>query len=80
MQEPLREKLRAAGYVRTNEGRVVAGVIAGLSRRYGIDPRRGRLLFVLVLMIIPGSQVLVYPLLWLLMPLEPKPERLLHRS
>jgi len=27
-------------------------------------------LFVLLLMIIPGSQIIVYPILWLLMPSE----------
>ena len=30
----------------------------------------GPLLFVLLLMVIPGSQILVYPLLWILMPSE----------
>ena len=29
-----------------------------------------RLLFVLVLLIIPGSQLLIYPVLWILMPNE----------
>jgi phage shock protein PspC (stress-responsive transcriptional regulator) len=29
-----------------------------------------RLLFVLALMIIPGSQIIVYPILWILMPSE----------
>ena len=46
------------------------GVIAGIGRRLGIDPWPARLLFVLVLMLIPGSQILVYPILWILMPEE----------
>jgi phage shock protein PspC (stress-responsive transcriptional regulator) len=29
-----------------------------------------RILFVLLLMIIPGSQIIVYPVLWILMPSE----------
>ena len=33
-------------------------------------PWTARLLFVLVLMVIPGSQILVYPILWILMPSE----------
>jgi phage shock protein PspC (stress-responsive transcriptional regulator) len=29
-----------------------------------------RILFVLLLMVIPGSQILIYPILWILMPSE----------
>jgi phage shock protein C len=58
------------GLVRPREGRLLGGVIAGLGRRFGISPWPARLLFVLVLMVIPGSQILVYPLLWILMPTE----------
>jgi phage shock protein PspC (stress-responsive transcriptional regulator) len=29
-----------------------------------------RLLFVLVLMLLPGSQLVIYPVLWILMPSE----------
>jgi phage shock protein PspC (stress-responsive transcriptional regulator) len=36
----------------------------------GMDPWPTRLLFVLVLLLIPGSQFLVYPILWILMPEE----------
>ncbi len=61
------------GLVRPREGRVLAGVVAGLGRRFGIEPWPARLLFVLVLMILPGSQLLVYPILWILMPSEPSP-------
>ena len=61
---------RQQGLVRPSEGRVLGGVIAGLGRRFGIDPWPARLLFVLVLCIIPGSQLLVYPILWILMPRE----------
>ena len=35
-----------------------------------VDPWPARLLFVLVLMILPGSQILIYPILWILMPSE----------
>jgi phage shock protein PspC (stress-responsive transcriptional regulator) len=58
------------GLVRPREGRLIAGVCAGLGRRFGIDPWPARLLFVLILMIIPGSQILIYPVLWILMPAE----------
>jgi len=58
------------GWVRARHDRVLGGVIAGLGRRMGLDPWPARLLFVLVLFIVPGSQLLVYPALWILMPSE----------
>ena len=56
------------GLVRTQEGRVLGGVCAGLGRRFGFAPWPARILFVLLLMVIPGSQILIYPILWILMP------------
>src|SRR5262245_36760922 len=61
---------RNQGLVRPLEGRVLGGVCAGLGRRFGIDPWPARILFVLILFVIPGSQLLVYPILWILMPSE----------
>jgi phage shock protein C len=61
---------RRQGLTRPRDGRVLGGVIAGLGRRFGLDPWPARLLFVLLLMIIPGSQFLIYPILWILMPTE----------
>jgi phage shock protein PspC (stress-responsive transcriptional regulator) len=58
------------GLVRLPEGRVLGGVCAGLGRRFGIAPWPARILFVLLLMVIPGSQILIYPVLWILMPSE----------
>ncbi|HZC73887.1 MAG TPA: PspC domain-containing protein [Jatrophihabitans sp.] len=58
------------GLVRVQDGRILGGVAAGLGRRFGFEPWTARLLFVLVLMLIPGSQLLVYPILWILMPDE----------
>jgi phage shock protein C len=63
-------RLAAEGLVRPRDGRVLAGVVAGLGRRFGIDPWPARLLFILILLVIPGSQILIYPLLWILMPRE----------
>jgi phage shock protein C len=62
--------MRQRGLVRPQRGRVLGGVVAGLAQRFGLDPWLARLLFVLVLLVIPGSQLLVYPLLWILMPAE----------
>ena len=58
------------GLVRPREGRVLGGVCVGLGRRFGVTPWVARLLFILLLMVIPGSQILVYPILWILMPAE----------
>jgi phage shock protein PspC (stress-responsive transcriptional regulator) len=58
------------GLVRPQDHRVLGGVCVGLGRRFGIAPWTARLLFVLLLMVVPGSQILVYPLLWILMPSE----------
>jgi len=62
--------LRSQGLIRPRNDRMVAGVCAGLGRRFGLDAWAARLLFVLILCILPGSQILVYPLLWVLMPEE----------
>ncbi|HSK09475.1 MAG TPA: PspC domain-containing protein [Vicinamibacterales bacterium] len=58
------------GLVRPLDDRVLGGVCAGIGRRFGLDPWPARLLFILVLMVIPGSQILIYPILWILMPSE----------
>jgi phage shock protein C len=62
--------MRRQGLVRPLHGRVLGGVCAGLGQRFGLDPWVARLLFVLALLVIPGSQILVYPILWILMPSE----------
>ena len=66
----IRQSFAQQGLVRPQEGRVLGGVISGLGRRFGIAPWPARLLFVLLLMVIPGSQILIYPILWILMPSE----------
>lgn len=58
------------GLVRPRQDRLIGGVCAGLGRRFGLGPWVARLLFVLILMVVPGSQLLIYPVLWLLMPDE----------
>jgi phage shock protein C len=64
------EYFRSQGLVRPREGRMIAGVCAGLGRRFGISPLAARLLFVGLLLVLPGSQLIVYPILWILMPSE----------
>lgn len=68
----LHQTFAQQGLVRPRDERVLGGVVAGLGRRFGIAPWPARLLFVLILMVVPGSQILIYPLLWVLMPSEEK--------
>ena len=64
----IRSSMAQQGLIRPRDGRVVSGVCAGLGRRFGLTPWISRLLFVVLLMVVPGSQLLIYPVLWLLMP------------
>jgi phage shock protein C len=66
----IRQSFARHGLVRSRDRRVIAGVAAGLGRRFGLGPWTARLLFVLLLLVVPGSQLLVYPILWILMPLD----------
>ena len=66
----------ASTLTRPREGRIIAGVCAGLARRFGWSVFVVRLLFLLSL-VLPGSQVIVYLMLWILMPNE---RQLLSRS
>jgi phage shock protein PspC (stress-responsive transcriptional regulator) len=66
----IRQSFVQQGLIRPREGRVMGGVCAGLGRRFGIAPWTARILFLLLLMVIPGSQILIYPVLWILMPSE----------
>ena len=68
--DTLYETMRRNGLVRPVGDRVLGGVCAGLARRFGLDPWAARLLFVLILMLLPGSQFLIYPILWIVMPTE----------
>jgi len=53
--------------VRPRDDRMIAGVCAGLARRFGISSTMVRALF-LISIILPGSQVIVYLVLWIIMP------------
>jgi phage shock protein C len=66
----IHDRFRQQGLVRPADQRVLGGVCAGLGRRFGISPWAARLLFLLILMVLPGSQILIYPVLWILMPAE----------
>jgi len=60
---------RSNELVRPRSGRVIAGVCAALARRFGIRPRLVRLIFVLSCLL-PGPQILLYGVLWVVLPAE----------
>ncbi len=68
-QLPIKQRMAKQGLVRPRGGRFLAGVCAGLARRFGMRAGVVRLLFVLSLLL-PGPQVLLYIALWILMPSE----------
>ena len=68
-QLPVKQRMAQQGLVRPRTGRFLAGVCAGLAKRFGMKPGVVRLLFV-VSIVLPGPQFLVYIALWILMPSE----------
>jgi phage shock protein C len=55
--------------VRPRQGRILAGVLVGVARRFDVSPAVVRVLFVLS-MFLPGPQIRLYIALWILMPSE----------
>jgi phage shock protein PspC (stress-responsive transcriptional regulator) len=68
--DDIHQSFARQGLVRPRKGRVLGGVCSGIGRRFGIAPWPTRILFMLLFMVIPGSQILIYPILWILMPSE----------
>ncbi len=55
---------------RARDNRMIAGVCAGIARRFGWDVSTVRVVFVLSCLL-PGPQFLAYLALWIVMPKEP---------
>lgn len=55
---------------RSRREKMLAGVCGGLAEYFGMDPSLMRILFV-VFLLVGGSAILVYLILWLVVPLEP---------
>jgi phage shock protein PspC (stress-responsive transcriptional regulator) len=54
---------------RDTQHKVIAGVCAGLARRYGLSRTGLRVAFV-VSCVLPGPQFIAYLVLWVLMPAD----------
>lgn len=66
----IRSTFAQHGLIRPRDSKILGGVCAGIGHRLGLTPWVSRLLFVLLLVVVPGSQLLIYPVLWILMPAE----------
>ena len=66
-----RNTVGTRGLVRPRRGKIVAGVAAGVARRFGVSATLVRVLFV-ASMFLPGPQIVAYVVLWILMPKEPR--------
>lgn len=66
----IRDSFASIDVYRSSDRSLLGGVCAGLGRRVGLNPWPARLLFTLVLLLLPGSQLVIYPILWVLMPLD----------
>jgi phage shock protein C len=62
-------KMNEKRLVRVEEGRMLAGVCTGLAAYLGVDSTVIRLIFVL-LAVFGGGGLLIYIILWLIMPME----------
>jgi phage shock protein PspC (stress-responsive transcriptional regulator) len=60
---------------RPRDDRWIAGVCAGLARRFGLSPLLVRVLFLLSCLL-PGPQFVVYLVLWAVMPNEDRAPRI----
>lgn len=58
---------------RSRKDRIIAGVCGGLANYFKMDPSWMRLIFIIFL-ILGGSAILVYLIMWLVVPLEPVAE------
>ena len=68
--DEIRRSFARAGLYRSRDDRVLGGVCTGLGRRVGIDPWPARILMLVLMIVVPGSPLLIYPVLWILMPEE----------
>ena len=67
--------LSGARLYRSETNRVIAGVCGGLGEYFNIDPIIIRIIFILIT-IFGGSGILIYIILWLVIPSESNPKKL----
>lgn len=74
-----RSRLDAGGFAvdwtRSGHDRMVAGVCGGLAAQFGLPTALMRLAFVLMTLFVGGVGIVVYVVLWVVMPVEDWPLR-----
>jgi phage shock protein C len=70
MEQPMDYTPDVKRLYRSRKERMIAGVCGGLAVYFRIDPTWVRLIFILFFLL-GGSALLVYLLMWLIVPLEP---------
>ena len=60
--------LAREGYTRSSTDRVLGGVCGGLADKLGVNAWAMRLLIFALMVVLPGSPLLLYPIAWILMP------------
>ena len=55
---------------RSRSNKIIAGVCGGISEYFNLDSSIIRIIF-LILVFIFGISIWIYPILWLIIPLEP---------
>lgn len=64
------DRMALTSLSRPRQGKIIAGVCAGLARRFGMSAGLVRVLAVLSC-ILPGPQFVAYVVLWVIMPKDP---------
>lgn len=77
--ETIHRSFASSRLIRNTDDRILGGVCSGLAARFGIDAWALRLLVLISLVVIPGSQILLYPLAWIVMPDEARAGAVLHQ-
>jgi phage shock protein PspC (stress-responsive transcriptional regulator) len=68
-------------WYRSRQGKKIAGICAGLAKEFGIAATPVRLAFVLLTLIAGGAGIILYVILWVVMPYrEPAKATLEHRG
>jgi phage shock protein PspC (stress-responsive transcriptional regulator) len=63
---------------RPYDDRIIAGVCSGIGRYFGVDPVLIRVAFAVTIVLTWGTAALAYPIMWFLMPEEPRPVSPVH--
>ena len=65
--------------IRNTDDRILGGVCSGLAARLQVDAWALRLLVLIILVVVPGSPILLYPVAWILMPDEQRAAAVLRQ-